>query len=91
MAEYIDREALLKNIDMFCDMYEVNWTIGRIRAWINKAPAADVVEVVRCKDCKFICPEVDVYTRETVGYVCRVFGTGNVDYEDFCSYGERKE
>ena len=40
-------------------------------------PAVDVAPVVRCKDC-----------RKFKTYACRMVASG---YDDFCSYGERKE
>ena len=55
-------------------------------------PAADVVEVVRCKDCKY-------WSHETVGMIdhyecdvfCGAYGRGYMTgADDFCSYGERK-
>ena len=48
---------------------------------VELLPTADVVEVVRCKDCKFFCREYRCY--------CGEFG-GIVTEEDFCSRGERK-
>lgn len=53
---------------------------------IQKFPTADVVEVVRCKDCKY-------YTMNTelLGNVCnRLFTVFPMKPDDFCSYGERK-
>ena len=48
---------------------------------------ADVVEVVRCKDCKYWQDNNDGYPHEE----CR-WGNGETpDADDFCSYGERKE
>lgn len=47
--------------------------------------AADVVEVVRCKDCQYSC-----FIRSCSKYECRK-GCGALKYAtDFCSYGERK-
>lgn len=54
---------------------------------IQKFPTADVVEVVRCKDCKY-------YSVDNVllGNVCaRLFTVFPMDEYDFCSYGERKD
>ena len=66
MAEYIDRRSALNhiykrlietannNVGFKCDagiVYEDAAT-NRIKTWINEVPSADVVEVVRCKDCK---------------------------------------
>lgn len=44
---------------------------------LDEIPAADVTPVVRCKDC-----------RKFKTYACRMVASG---YDDFCSYGERKE
>lgn len=51
---------------------------------IDSAPAADVVEVVRCKDCKHLMFS-DMYGE------CSQAHMGIVRPDDFCSYGERKE
>lgn len=49
---------------------------------LSNIPAADVVEVVRCKDCEF----------NDDGYRCpfREAGWG-YDPDRYCSFGERKE
>ena len=44
---------------------------------IEAAPTVDAVPVVRCRDC-----------RNFKTYNCRMVASG---YDDFCSYGERKE
>ena len=44
---------------------------------IEAAPTVEAVTVVRCRDC-----------RKFKTYDCRMVASG---YEDFCSYGERKE
>ena len=49
-------------------------------------PAADVVEVVRCKDCVHSC-----FIRSCSKYECRK-GFGALKFSnDFCSYGERRK
>lgn len=58
---------------------------------INGIPAADVVSVVRCAECKHLRPVVDAYTQETVGYWCAELDIGSVDIDGFCSRGERKD
>lgn len=54
----------------------------------NGKHKADLVAVVRCKDCKY-------WGGVTFGYVCRRFSGTYIRNEtretDFCSYGERKE
>lgn len=52
-------------------------------------PAADVVEVVRCKDCKYAFMTID---GERARY-CDMFDSDDgvfFDKNHFCSYGERK-
>ena len=53
--------------------------------WVVEEPTADVVEVVRCKDCKH-------FFRDSC--FNKVWGEGDpvpeVNKNDFCSYGERK-
>lgn len=53
---------------------------------IAEAPTADVVEVVRCKDCKYWVEEKDF------GMFCSHWGStlAESQADDFCSYGERK-
>lgn len=57
----------------------------RCKQFLN---TADVVEVVRCKDCKY-------WRGVTFGYACRKLSGLNTKYNtkptDFCSLGERKE
>lgn len=82
MPEYIEREALLKR-----NMYgNTNPITHRTYAenLIKSAPTADVVEVVRCKDCiqrRYHC--FGQYYCQRYLFKCKD--------NDFCSYGKRKE
>lgn len=89
MAEYIEREIAKGK---FSD----HLPIGRsIRDTLDEVPAADVVEVVRCKDCKHFKPNARASERFGCGRCIR-----NSSFEplelttvmecDFCSYGERR-
>jgi hypothetical protein len=88
MKEYIEREALLELYadapDMKFDMMSV--PIPVVRQNILDMPAADVVEVVRCEECKFqdTCKRViEIMPRQAqMGYL-----RGNLHY---CEYGERR-
>ena len=51
-----------------------------------KQSTADVVEVVRCKDCKHLIK--DIFDRTACNRTFDMFG---VLKDDFCSYGERKD
>ena len=86
MARYIDADMLINNIANIEDLRTLSTkTIGEA---ISKTPTADVVEVVRCKDCKH-------WGGVTFGYICRRFSGSYIRNEtrenDFCSYGERKD
>ena len=94
MNEYIERETLidwLKKAGRFLKCEEehkrVTRIIGKIIEHIEKTPAADVAEVVRCKDCVF-----GKHIEDSGNYKCTTFNGrfGVVKPEDFCSYGERR-
>ncbi len=84
MSRYIDAAALgigKVNRDVFDNKsYADGWNAAI--DIIESAPAADVAEVVRCKDCKNFMGRSKSF--------CSEFG-GAVTWEDFCSRGERKD
>lgn len=53
MSNYIKREDAIKQIVKGEEMYgeEFATDTGRVKDFLNVLPSADVVEVVRCKDC----------------------------------------
>lgn len=57
---------------------------------LEKLPAADVVPMVRCKDCEH-CVQTADYTG--IGLFCSIWGRGwhQVQADDFCSWGKRKD
>lgn len=81
MAEYIEREALMRNLKHFAP----EQLTPLIESLIQKQPAADVVKVVRCKDCENYDDKFGIDNCEW----CYKFHCGTSD-ERFCSYGERK-
>ena len=83
MAEYIEREALMRNLKQFAP----EQLTPLIESLIQKQPAEDVVEVVRCKDCKYWQDNNGGYPHEE----CKWSENETPDLDDFCSYGERKE
>lgn len=97
MAEYIEREALIKHIERSFGEISTPFVVKEIEDF----PSVDVVEVVRCKDCQYAKP----YGRNDgqVGYYCQhqnctfLYGTNwerlfepTKEANDFCSYGERR-
>ena len=83
MAEYIEREALMRNLKHFAP----EQLTPLVKSLIQKQPAEDVVEVVRCKDCKYWQDNNGGYPHEE----CKWSENETPDLDDFCSYGERKE
>lgn len=96
MAEYIEREALLKEIDEEIEFESPMYTTEQneyltkglkiARKDIKRFPSADVVEVVRCRDCK--CYEIH---KPSVTMNCERDGRLiPMMPDDYCSYGERR-
>lgn len=58
---------------------------------LDEIPAADVAEVVRCKDCELWDSDPDTYGKDTgpEGKCMKSFERMPAD--GFCSYGERRE
>lgn len=99
MAEYIERKKVEEAFDNadpdVCESYPdgySDWGFGRknVRDVIRGVPAADVVEVTRCKDCKY-SKKLFSYEGSYSSY-CLICGSkGSVVFpNDFCSCGERK-
>lgn len=94
MSEYIEREALIKDVRLLPRLAPYNSVLySSVQRAIFNAPAADVVEVVRCKDC--VCcdtryPAKEIGKEALIGYFCTVINSYRLP-TDFCSYGARKE
>ena len=100
MTEYIEREAISEEIRKYYYKNPPNFSYGegfdrgldRAQRAILDAPAADVAEVVRCKDCKWFADN-----NGGEWYGCKMFHVVRITPEDapkpddFCSYGERME
>ena len=82
--EYIRREDAIDDLHT-----QLMYRIGtddmkrRLDDWVKTLPSADVVQVVRCKDCKFRDND-DFCTGR--GFPCQL-----VPDDGFCDKGERKE
>jgi hypothetical protein len=93
--EYIERGALIEHIE------NMPWKItpaaeiskGIFLQTVEEAPTADVVEVVRCKDCAYREEFLDrVMCRRTAHKSANGwFGLRATADHHYCSYGERKE
>ncbi len=94
MAEYIEREAAIKSA--VCALHGVSQIVAvDVVEALEEAPAADVVEVVRCKDCEYseMCFPCKAFGLEAPPvYVCR-FGHRNREVlpNDYCSCGAKMD
>lgn len=79
--EYIERDAVLDIVEQ-----QGHVTIDDI----IYAPAADVVEVVRCKECEHFRDYTDRHGVVRMNCIrdCHI---PQVEPEHFCSYGERRD
>ena len=90
MTEYIEREAISEEIRKYYYKNPPNFSYGegfdrgldRAQRAILDAPAADVAEVVRCKDCKYFG-----LNDENVPYCLNPFGLDDPEPNGFCNYG----
>lgn len=86
MAEYIKRDTAIRAV------MAAKWVDGSDGAMameiVASPPAADVVPVVRCKDCEWFMREHGCPI-EASGY--HKGGRSLPVENDFCSYGERKD
>lgn len=90
MDEYIKREAAIKATCTGCCEDGNCSGICVDIARLIKIPAADVVEVVRCKDCKYWAYEKDLDTSVCVMH--SISGWRRIMPETaYCSMGVRKE
>lgn len=84
-ADVVEADKVQKEIDYWHDKAQ-SYEQTILKLSLNKA---DVVEVVRCKDCKYMTEHYDVDGNAPY-WTCSEWDSGT-DYDGFCSYGERAE
>ena len=97
--EYIERGALIEMLnnkaktDHEMGLYNHGALTESFIRFVERQPAADVVEVVRCKDCACFKQSVSALFPHTNSFICDYpYGLQkNVSENDFCCHGERKE
>ena len=77
--EYISRAKALADFES-CNAENPNWTPQRVKTLLLRQPAADVAEVVRCKDC--------IYNIDGMCFSRTSFKNAvAVEPNNFCSWG----
>lgn len=93
MKEYIERNFALYVVKHFGGM--LTWrkedVISEIIRVLSNTPAADVVEVVRCKDCKYCIPAIADDAEYELCIVDNDVFPVSVQKQHFCGRGKRKE
>ena len=80
MPRYIDADNIkLKGISIFDQNLEILIPLSDVRKSLQMTPTADVISVVRCKDCKYI----------SKNQYCGVLGF--CEPNEYCSRGERRK
>ena len=83
MARLIDADKL--NSDVMLPSGEEDEEFEFVTMFaIEHAPTVDAVEVVRCKDCKYLIADDGDYCCDLHEFICK-------QDNDYCSWGERRE
>ena len=89
MAEYIDRKTVV-DIIRTADFWETEDMEVAITC-VEQTPTADVLDVVRCKDCLWSRKVDDREPKYSCVNICRYGCTQWLGSDDYCSYGEPKD
>lgn len=98
MDEYVKRGSALESLCIACEVVPIDekencpYRFAGCQEYANiiEIPAADVVEIVRCKDCRFYYAWPDDF--KTCHYFYEIDGASKITgAEDYCSQGERKK
>lgn len=89
MTSYKDADAILAHLP---DDLPYKAAVRRV---LLQAPAADVVEVVRCKDCVYSRNDLDMSGKAAPWLLCKILRDEMfplmVAKTDYCCWAERKE
>ena len=87
MAEYIEREKAIDFVKQYTPHIDGETTMQCVKTALENVPTADVVEVVRCKDCKYY----EIH-KPSVTLNCEKEGRMiPMNPDDFCSYGAKMD
>lgn len=90
--EYISRAKALADFES-CNAENPNWTPQRVKTLLLRQPAADVAEVVRCRDCAkhYVVLGRDMCAKNASGLKDHLIGLSATLPDAFCSRGVRKD
>ena len=89
MAEYIERDAVLSDLEAAEKHGGMGMIIANtLKRYVKRVPSADVAPVVRCKDCKYFTKGPYVFDNSKCWCACWY---DSVKDDDFCSYGAKND
>ena len=89
MSRYVDADKLYEMAITHKDFKQSIADLVSLKEVLDDTPPADVVTVVRCKDCKYAKKSKTVF--KITDYLCLKTNITCLDANDYCSYGERKD
>ena len=93
MGEYINKKDLKNEFCHYvhCEKESEGLTLTEINEVIDRLPSADIVEVVRCENCKHWVTTAGNLIAPYCEKIGIKYDNGYRDYDDYCSYAERKD
>ena len=91
MSRYIDADKFKSDIKDVAKINCGSFTEFEVLGILSGQPTADVVEVVRCKDCKYFEEDIQGTGLCSLGGQLDWTNMNTMYADDFCSYGERAE
>lgn len=90
--EYISRAKALADFEA-CNAENPRWTPQRVKTLLLRQPAADVAEVVRCRDCAkhYVVLGRDMCAKNASGLKDHLIGLSATLPDAFCSRGVKKD
>jgi hypothetical protein len=87
MPKYVDIENLdLRGLAVFDENLDVLIPLSDVRKALKMLPVADVVEVVRCKDCLY-----SYFNTSNETFSCqRTYPRRWVQEDDYCNYAKKE-
>lgn len=82
MSEYISRTELVEALMEIFEVAKMPHDVAEAIA--DSVPAADVVEVIRCKDCRHYIND------EHYGMMCEILVHAEQGDNFYCGYGQKK-
>ena len=88
MNDYIKREDAIEVVSRLSDKDDLEYlSVDALYDEIDRIPTADVVEVVRCRDCKYCCHDLNGMLVCNSNQRVPPFYT---DHDFYCAHGERR-